>query len=113
MVLCVLAVGQLQHGRLEAAIVGANGHRVLYRQPSGTSWRLGTSPLTNVLCLGQTLVRVGVGAQHRCQQAAVYGCSGRANTSWAGPCSTIWPRYITATRSERWRTTARLCEMNR
>ena len=43
----------------------------------------------------------------------VYGCSGFAYSSAAGETSTIVPRYITAIRSEMWRTTARSCAMNR
>ena len=37
----------------------------------------------------------------------------RSNTAWRGPISTIWPRYITATRWLTRSTTAMSCEMNR
>ena len=43
--------------------------------------------------------------------ACVYGRRGVSNTSSTGPDSTIRPRYITATRSEMYRTTDRSCAM--
>ena len=43
----------------------------------------------------------------------VYGCSGFSYRSSAGESSMIWPRYMTAIRSEMWRTTARSCAMKR
>ena len=43
----------------------------------------------------------------------MYGWAGRWKTSSRVPTSTIWPRYITATRSQRCSTTARSWETNR
>ena len=43
----------------------------------------------------------------------VYGCRGFANSSSVGAVSTIRPRYMTATRSQTWRTTAMLCAIRR
>ena len=45
--------------------------------------------------------------------ASVYGCWGGANTVSAAPSSISRPRYRTAIRSDRYRTTPRSCEMNR
>ena len=45
--------------------------------------------------------------------ACVYGCVGVSNTASTSPISTIRPRYITATRSAMWRTTARSWATNR
>ena len=42
----------------------------------------------------------------------VYGCRGFVNSSSVGACSTIRPRYITATRSATCRTTAMLCAIS-
>ena len=43
----------------------------------------------------------------------MYGCFGAENSSAVGAVSTIWPRYITATRSQRYSTVARSCVMKR
>ena len=45
--------------------------------------------------------------------ACVYGWSGSRKRSAVGECSTIRPRYITATLRLMWRITARLCAMKR
>ena len=46
-------------------------------------------------------------------KASVYGCSGREKRDSRAACSTMTPRYITATWSHMWRMTPRSCEMNR
>src|SRR5581483_881224 len=43
-------------------------------------------------------------------RASVYGWRGFAHTVSVSPVSTIRPRYMTATRSATWRTTARSCD---
>ena len=43
----------------------------------------------------------------------MYGCFGAANSSSVGASSTILPRYMTATRSQRYSTVARSCVMKR
>ena len=47
------------------------------------------------------------------RSASVYGWIGRVSSSSAGESSTSLPRYMTATRSETWRTTFRSCAMKR
>jgi hypothetical protein len=53
----------------------------------------------------------GVGTAER--RACVYGCEGRANSTFVSATSTIAPRYMTATRSAMWRTTERSWAMRR
>ena len=57
--------------------------------------------------------RLGDGHRHSRQQGGVYGCVGFWYRSRRLAISTILPRYITATRSETWRTTDRSWAMNR
>ena len=47
------------------------------------------------------------------RSSRVYGCAGSANTSRAGPSSTIRPAYITATRSQASAMIPRLCVISR
>jgi len=43
------------------------------------------------------LRRPGIGSGIALRSAIVYGCSGVCRTCSAGPCSTIWPAYMTST----------------
>src|SRR5437764_379319 len=55
----------------------------------------------------------GVGDGTADSSALVYGCSGRSYNRSRDVSSTILPTYMTATRSEMWRTTDRSWAMNR
>ena len=56
---------------------------------------------------------VGSGTTAAKSSACVYGCCGPRKRSLRGASSTSFPRYITATRSQRNSTVARSCVMNR
>jgi hypothetical protein len=99
-------------GRLLTAwqISAAFQHRVRNRQPDGGFAGDGTSPSNTMRALDRSMRGSGTGTADR--RAFVYGCAGCSYTVSAGPTSTIFPRYITATTSLMWRTTDRSCAMN-
>ena len=87
----------------------AIGQRVRNRQPAGIRSGLGGSPLDGRRALA------GAGRHPRDGGQQARGCRGGAGAAYSssvGATSMIRPRYITATRSHRCRTTARLCEMS-
>ena len=86
----------------------AIGQRGWNRQPVGRRIGLGGSPTT----AAASEVRPGTSRGTARSRPCVYGCRGFVNSSAVGAVSTIRPRYITATRSQTWRTTAMLCAMN-
>ncbi len=63
--------------------------------PGGGLTALGTSPLITT----SVLRAVGSGTGTAAIRASVYGCNGFKITSSVTPCSTIFPRYMTAIRS--------------
>ena len=71
----------------------------------GGSIGLGSSPDSTIR--RRVSCTVGIGDRHRRQQRLGVRVLGLSYTSSAAPISTILPRYITATRSAIWRTTAR------
>ena len=73
---------------------------------------LGTSPSSTIRLPLAALPRVRRPAPPTAAPACT-DASGARRSSCVGPISTILPRYITATRSEMWRTTDRSCAMNR
>src|SRR4051794_37978749 len=83
----------------------AFGQRVGKRQPGGGDAGLGTSPRSTIR--SRRALASGSGPGTAESSASVYGCTGSVLTRSAGPTSTILPRYITAIRSETWRTTER------
>ena len=66
-----------------------------------------------VVQLDRAVAPARIGDRHRGEQPPRIGMLGSPNTAWRGPISTIWPRYITATRWLTRSTTAMSCEMNR
>ena len=79
--------------------------------PSAGSPGDGMSPLSTIRRRVRSARASGTGTAE--SSAVVYGCSGRRYSSSDEATSTILPRYITATRSAMWRTTARSWAMNR
>ena len=82
----------------------ASAHRGWKRQPFGRSIGLGGSPTTP----GAPEARPGTSRGTAWTSPRVYGWRGLSSSSFVSAVSTIRPRYITATRSQTWRTTARL-----
>ena len=72
---------------------------------------LGTSPVSRMRSRCARSRRAGSGTGTAEISAFVYGCLGWAYSESRSAISTILPRYITATRSEMWRTTDRSCAM--
>ena len=70
---------------------------------------LGTSPSRTM----RLRFRSGSGTGMAVRRAFEYGCSGEEKIAAVGAVSTIFPRYITATRSLICRTIARSCAINR
>ena len=63
---------------------------------------------------GASVMRIWGSIDRReARRARVYGCCGAVYIASTGPISTMWPRYITRTRSLMNCTTFRSCEMNR
>src|SRR5689334_9122303 len=83
--------------------------RVWKRQPEGGLIGLGTSPSRMI----RLRLSVGSGMGTAESNASVYGCFGFVYSSFAGAISTIFPRYMTATRVEMCSTTERSWAMNR
>ena len=88
-----------------------NGQRVWKRQAAGGLAGLGRSPWRRIGLRLRSTSGSGIGTAESSE--IVYGCSGLSYRSSAGETSTILPRYMTAIRSEMWRTTARSCAMKR
>ena len=80
----------------------ASGQRGWKRQPAGGSIRFGGAP--GIECSSVVSSEIVERSSSR-----VYGCAGSAKTSRAGPFSTIFPAYMTATRSQASATIPRLC----
>ena len=80
------------------------------RQPLGGEIGEGTSPLSRMRSLLAPR-RLGSGTGTADIRALVYGCIGASYSEVRSASSTILPRYITAIRSETWRTTERSCAM--
>src|SRR5262245_27140124 len=95
-------------GSSSAQRSAARGQRVRNRPPDGGLSGEGTSPPTPGSSSG--LVS-GSGTGIAESKAAVYGCLGDRNRSSGEPISHSLPRYITATRSLTFFTTARSCAM--
>ncbi len=72
--------------------------RVRKTQPLGGLIGLGRSPSRRIRLRVRSALGSGCGAAD--SKAFVYGCFGLLNISEVLPISTIFPRYITATRSE-------------
>ena len=86
----------------------AIGQRGWNRQPLGRPIGLGGSPRPRAPSIPARRE-----PRHRLQQALrVRDGAGSSNSSSVGAVSTIRPRYITATRSQTWRTTAMLCAIS-
>src|SRR6476469_3873205 len=85
-------------------------HRVWNRQPLGGAIGEGTSPRSRIRSLLAPR-RLGSGTGTADIRALVYGCIGASYSEVRSASSTILPRYITAMRSETWRTTERSCAM--
>ena len=86
----------------------AIGQRVRNTQPDGGLAGLGGSPGRRMRLRRLAGSSSGTADSNAC----VYGCRGALNTCDTGPVSMTRPRYITATRSHRLRTTARSWLMN-
>ena len=82
-----------------------NGQRVWNRQPVGGFAGEAGRPASRIR--SRVVLDPGSGTGTADISAFVYGCSGSAYSSSEAACSTMPPRYITATSSETWRTTAR------
>src|SRR5829696_8928246 len=89
----------------------SSGQRVRKRHPEGGASGLGMSPSRTT----RLRVRCTCGSATTAadKSACEYGCCGEANSSSVAASSTILPRYITATRSQRYSTVARSWVMNR
>jgi hypothetical protein len=72
-----------------------SGQRSAYEQPAGTSCRLGTRPGMPRSARWRSSYDGAVDSRAR-----VYGWPGSANNAAAVADSTIWPAYITVTRSQ-------------
>src|SRR5256885_1693814 len=83
----------------------ASGQRGWNRQPVGRSTGLGGSPTTPTA----SDTRPGTSRGTAMSRPRVYGWRGFVKSSFVSAVSTIRPRYMTATRSQTWRTTAMLC----
>src|SRR5258705_3322066 len=83
------------------------GQRPLNGQPLGISVALGSGPSRTMRVPWAS----GSGTGTADRSASVYGWYGGAKTSATEPSSTTTPRYITATWSATYRTTARSWEM--
>ena len=91
----------------------ARGHRVRKRQPDGGAIGLGMSPSQDD-ALSARAARPGSGTTAAESSACVYGCCGRREAAPpSAPSRRSVPRYITATRSQRYSTVARSCVMKR
>src|SRR3954469_11931917 len=98
-------------GSTSAQMLSARQQRVRNRHPLGGSVGVGGSPTRTIRARSRSISGSGIGAAD--SNAFVYGCAGRLYSSETGATSTILPRYITATRWLRWRTTERSWAMNR
>src|SRR5699024_7880914 len=87
----------------------ANGQRVWNRHPVGGSIGEGTSPDKIIRSLFASGSVFGIADN----SDFVYGCCGFVNNDFLSAISTIFPKYITITRSDMCRTTPRSCEINR
>ena len=85
--------------------------RVWNRQPDGGDDGLGISPWRMMRRRDRSATASGTATAD--SRATEYGCNGREYSASDEATSTIFPRYITATRSAMWRTTARSWAMNR
>src|SRR4051794_5815322 len=95
-------------GSVCAHTSAARGHRVRNRQPDGGATGEGGSPTTSPTWVDTS----GSGAGIACSSRYEYGCAGVEYSRSGGATSQIFPRYITATRSLTFFTTARSWEMN-
>ena len=86
----------------------AIGQRGWKRQPLGRRIGLGGSPTTAAAVETRPGTSFGTARSRPC----VYGWRASVNSSSVGAVSTIRPRYMTATRSQTWRTTAMLCAIS-
>jgi hypothetical protein len=84
-----------------------NAQRVRNRQPDGGLIGFGGSPAIG----GRSRRRSGSMLGADANSACVYGCFGASASASAVPDSTIWPRYITSTRSRTYSITFKSCEM--
>src|SRR6185312_772127 len=88
--------------------------------PTSTSGALGGGSSTPRTGLGMSgddssiwaRLREGSATGTAASNCRVYGCCGEPSTARRGPISTIWPRYMTATRWLTRSTIAMSCEMN-
>src|SRR5467141_3443893 len=87
----------------------AYGHRVWKLQPGGGATGLGISPLMTSL----RRLDEGSGTGTAAMRALVYGCKGFLTIVSVLPSSTIFPRYMTATRLQTLRAKARSWVTNR
>src|SRR5204863_7793033 len=94
-------------GSVVAHTSAARGHRVRKRQPDGGATGDGGSPATS-LTFGTAS---GSGLGMACSSTNEYGCAGWEYKRSGGATSQILPRYMTATRSLTFFTTARSWEM--
>ena len=95
--------GLVTGGKLARHSSVASSHRNANAQPIGRLPGAGARPGSPTI-RSSTLMSGAAAVRYR-----VYGCLGAAKISDVGPCSTIRPAYITATRSARLATTARSC----
>src|SRR5262245_41516493 len=95
-------------GSVETHSSVARGQRVRNRQPDGGATGDGGSPTTSLTWATTS----GSGAGMACSNRYEYGCAGCEYRRSGGATSQILPRYITATRSLTFFTTARSWEMN-
>ena len=72
---------------------------------------LGGSPFRRTRAAVPPVRRLAEGTAE--MSAHVYGCNGRVNSEMRSDCSTISPRYMTATSSQTYCITPRSWEMNR
>src|SRR5262245_32368627 len=106
---CAPPARGLSSGSSSSQIGCAFQQRVRNRHPDGGFAGLGTSPCRTMRCRLPLRFGDSIGTADR--RACVYGCIGASYSCWRVPSSTIRPRYMTATRSEMWRTTDRSCAM--
>ncbi len=98
------------HGAANVLRGGAARMKRASRRRRDRGWRLPRSARSGRPAPVQSASAIDGDAE---TNAAVYGCFGRAITSRAGPSSTMRPRYMTATRSEMFCTSARSCAIKR
>ena len=92
-------------GGVVAHISWAFQHLVLNRQPDGGLIGFGTSPVNRIRSLAPTASGSASGTAD--SKAFVYGCFGFEYRESRSAISTIFPKYITATRWAKCLTTAR------